>query len=401
MKKDILKTTIKSFFTYILLGVISGVVGTFFSKGVSLVTNIRCENSWLLYLLPVAGIISVLIYKLLKVTDMGTNQVIKSTGNKNALSSKLAPAVFFGSLLSHLCGASVGREGAALQLGGSSALFLSQRLKFDREEEKILIYCGMAGVFSSVFGTPLAAAVFALEVVFVGHINRKAILPSFVTSFVSFFTSKSLGAHAERFVLTKVPNINISVVWKILVLSLLSVVVSILFCLSLHYFEKLFKIVFSNAFLRIAIGGAIIVLLTVLVGSYDYNGAGVNVIERIFNENEFAPWAFALKILFTCIAVGAGFKGGEIVPTLFIGATFGAFMGSLLGLPVAFSAALCMTALFCGVTNCPLASVLLATEIFSGKGVGYIIIAVIISFCLSGRISLYSAQKTDGFKDLF
>ena len=386
---------------YILMGAVCGAIGTLFSKGVLLATNLRRDNNWLLYLLPIAGIISVAVYKLLKVTDMGTNQVIKSTGRKNVLSCKLAPAVFCASLLSHLCGASVGREGAALQLGGSSALLLSKSLRLNRQEEKTLIYCGMAGVFAAVFGTPFTAAVFALEVVFVGHIYYKAILPVFITSFVSYYTASLLGAHAERFALSTVPTISFSVVWKVLLLSLLTVAISIIFCLLLEHFEKLFKKLFKNAFLRIAIGGAAVVLLTVAVGSYDYNGAGVDVIERIFNNNEFAPLAFVFKILFTCIAIGAGFKGGEIVPTLFIGATFGAVAGALLGLPVAFSAALCMTALFCGVTNCPLASILLAAELFSGKGIGYIFVAVVITYCLSGRISLYTAQKIDGFKARF
>ncbi len=386
---------------YILTGVLSGVIGTLFSKGVAYVTNIRNENLWLLYLLPVAGLISVAIYKLLKLGDMGTNHVIESTGDENVLSPKLAPAVFFASLLSHLCGASVGREGAALQLGGGSAVFLSKRFHLTREEEKTLIYCGMAGVFSSVFGTPFAAAIFAVEVVFVGHIYWKAVIPSFITSFVSYFTAVLLGAHAERFVLSAVPTVDFSVVWKVLVLSVFTAGLGIIFCFALRYSKKLFKKLIKNAFLRIAIGGIAIVLLTLLVGSYDYNGAGVNVIERIFNNNEFVPLAFAFKLLFTCIAIGAGFKGGEIVPSLFIGATFGALAGTLLGLPAPFAAAVCMVALFCSVTNCPLASILLAAELFSGVGIGYIAVAVIISFCLSGRISLYSAQKTSGFKALF
>ncbi len=401
MKNINYKTACKLLLIYILAGITCGVIGTLFSKSISLVTNIRHQNHWLLYFLPPAGIVSVAIYKLLKVSGMGTNQVIKSTGKENALSPKLAPAVFLGSLLSHLCGASVGREGAALQLGGSSALFLSKGLKLTRGNEKVLIYCGMAGVFASVFGTPFAAAIFALEVVFVGHIYKKAIIPVFITSFTSFFTARLLGSHAERFNLSAVPHINFSIIWKVVILSLLSAVISMLFCLFLEYSEKLFKKLFKNDFLRIAIGGAIIVLLTVLVDSYDYSGAGIDVIEKIFNNNEFVPWGFALKILFTCIAVGSGFKGGEIVPTLFIGATFGALVGSVLGLPIAFTAAICMIALFCGVTNCPLASILLAAELFSGKGIGYICLAVILSFLLSGRISLYTAQKTDGFKDLF
>lgn len=383
---------------YIITGAICGVIGALFSKCVGFVTNIRHDNAWLLYFLPIAGVISVAIYKWLKVTDMGTNQVIEATDGKNVLSWKLTPAVFFASVLSHLCGASVGREGAALQLGGSSAVFLSQKLKLNKEQEKVLVYCGMAGVFSSVFGTPLTAAVFALEVVFVGRIYLYALFPVFITSAASYFTAVLLGAHAERFNLSLVPTFNFSSLWRLLVLSVLTAVIGIIFCLLLKYSKKVFAKILKNAFLRIIVGGAAIVLLTLAVDSYDYNGAGINVIEKIFNNNEFVPLAFVFKILFTCIAIGSGFKGGEIVPTLFIGATFGAALGALLGLPVAFSAAICMVALFCNVTNCPVASVLLAVELFSGKGIGFAVIAVGISYCLSGKISLYSSQKIGGFK---
>lgn len=399
MKKII--SALKLLIVCILTGVTCGVIGALFSKGVSFVTDMRNGNPWLLYLLSIAGIASVGIYKLLKVGDMGTNQVIKSAESTNVLSPALAPAVFLGSLLSHLCGASVGREGAALQLGGSSAVLLSRGLRLTEKEEKILIYCGMAGVFSSVFGTPFTAAVFALEVVFVGHIYYKALVPVFITSFASYYTAALLGAHAERFTLSGVPTLSATLLCRVLLLSVLAVVVGVAFCLSLEYSEKLFKKLFKNEFLRSAVGGAAVVLLTFAVGNYDYNGAGVHIIEKIFESGEFFILAFALKILFTSASVGAGFKGGEIVPTLFIGATFGALAGSLLGLPIAFSAALCMPTLFCAVTNCPLASILLAAELFSGEGIGYVTVAVIISYLLSGKISLYAAQKAEGFKALF
>ncbi len=392
---------LKRLLIYVVFGVICGIIGTVFSNSVSFVTSIRQNNPWLLYFLPVAGLVSVAIYKFLKVVDMGTNQVIKSTETNNVLSCKLAPAVFFASLLSHLCGASVGREGAALQLGGSFALFLNKIFKLNREEEKVLIYCGMAGLFSSVFGTPLTAVLFALEVVIVGRIYYKAAVPVCITSFASYYISVLFNTNGEHFVLSAVPALNFIVICKVLLLSLFTVGISILFCFSLNYCKKLLKTMLKNDYLRIAVGGIIIVFLTVIVDSYDYNGAGIDVIEKIFNNNEFVPLAFVFKMLFTCFAVGTGFKGGEIVPTLFIGATFGAIVGTLLGLPAAFSAALCMVALFCGVTNCPLASIFLAVELFSGKGIEYILVAVAVTYCLSGKISLYSAQKTNGLKSLF
>ena len=283
MKTKKIILALKFFLIYILTGTMCGVLGTLFTKGVVFVTNLRNNFSFLFFFLPFAGILSVLIYNLLHVTHMGTDDVIKSAEDKNILSPKLTPAVFVASLLSHLCGASVGREGAALQLGGSSAAFLSRSLRLSQNEEKILIYCGMAGVFSSVFGTPLAAAVFALEIVFVGHICLKAILPVFITSFVSFFTAQLLGAHAERFSLSIVPDFSFSLIWKVLLIGLLSAVLGIVFCFSLRYSEKALEKLFKSPYLRIVTGSAAIILLTLAVGSYDYNGAGVFVIERILH----------------------------------------------------------------------------------------------------------------------
>ncbi|MBQ1263771.1 MAG: chloride channel protein, partial [Oscillospiraceae bacterium] len=350
MKANKLVSVLKLLAIYLIMGVFCGIVGAVFSKGVQLVTGARLDNPWLLYLLPAAGILTAAIYKLLKVSGMGTDQVLNEADGQCALSAKLAPAVFFASLLSHLCGASVGKEGAALQLGGSSALFFSRKFKLSKEQEKTLVYCGMAGVFSSAFGTPLAAAAFALEVVLAGRICFSAALPTLITSVVSYFTAVLLGAHAERFTISAVPTLSLSVVWKVLILALAAAAIGIVFCLCLKYLKLLFKKLFKNEFLRIFVGAVAIVLLTFIVGTRDYNGAGIEIMERIFNDGEFAPWAFALKLLFTCIAVAAGFKGGEIVPTLFIGATLGAVVGAFLGLPVAFSAAVCMVCLFCSAT---------------------------------------------------
>lgn len=389
----------KILITCFLLGVTCGVIGALFSKGVSLATNLRQSHRFLLYLLPLAGVITVALYKLLKVDNVGTNQVIKSTEGITELSPKLAPAVFIASCLSHLCGASVGREGASLQLGGSTAVLFAKGLKFNKKEESLLIYCGMAGVFASVFGTPLTAAIFALEIVFVGHIWYKAIIPALITALTSFFTASLLGAHSERFNLNVVPNFNFNVTWKFLVLTLLAILAAVGFCFALHYSERFFAKVLKNQYLRIITGSAIIILLTFLFKTTDYNGAGMHVIENIFELGTFAPWAFLIKILFTCVAVAVGFKGGEIVPTLFIGATLGALLGSLLGLPIAFAGAVAMIVLFASVTNCPIASVLLSLELFGGAGIIYFVIAVALSYFLSGKISLYSAQKIGGIKN--
>lgn len=381
----------------LLIGILGGVLGALFSKTLTLVTDFRSQNNWLVYFLPFAGLLSVAIYKFLKTTEMSTNTVIKSCKEENTISPALTPAIFICSAISHLFGASVGREGAALQLGGGLATILSKLFRLDDTDRQILTYCGMAGLFSAVFGTPIAAFVFALQIVYVWRINYKAILPCFITSFTAYITSVGLGTHPERFEFNSV-SVTFSVIFKTIIISIFSAFLAMLFCYSLKYTEKSFKRLFKNSFLRIAVGGIITVLLTIIVKSNDYNGAGVKIIEHIFTNGEFKPEAFILKLVFTCVAVGTGFKGGEIVPTLFIGATFGSLAASLLGIPVTLGAVIGMTALFGGVTNCPLAAIFLSLEMFSGKGLIYIVISAIISYLFSGRISLYSAQKVIDFK---
>lgn len=387
--KDFLKLLLAS----LVVGGFGGVIGTAFSYVISTVTTLRTQNGWLICLLPIAGLLVVLTYKAFSVMGVGTNHVLKAADGKGELSPFITATIFLGSAISHLFGASVGREGAALQLGGGLAVTTGKLFRLNEKQSQLLVRAGMAGVFSSVFGTPLTAAFFALEIVCVGSIPLLAVLPCFISSAVAFVVAHFLGAHAERFSVLGVPPVSFDVAWKVAVLTVLCVALGFLFCKALHFCETLFAKILKNEYIRIVVGGAVLLLLTVLVGNQDYNGAGITVIERIFKSGMFFPVAFLLKLLFTCISVGSGFKGGEIVPTLFIGATFGALVASLLGLPVAFAAALGMVLLFCTVTNCPLASLFLGMEMFSFAGFWYLIPTVLVVFLISGKTSLYHAQQ--------
>ena len=386
-------------FVCLFSGILCGVIGTLFTKSIAFVTIIRNQNSWLIFLLPIGGLLSVAVCKGFKVSGIGTNNVIASTADGKFVSPMLTPTIFLCSTISHLFGASVGREGAALQLGGGVASSVGRLFHLDAEEIKLLTYASMAGLFSAVFGTPLAAFAFVLEVVYVGHICLKAVIPSFTGSIAAYFTAVLLKNHAERFSLDAAPAFHFSVLWRVCLICAFSAALGMLFCKSIKLVSQASKQFFKTEYLRIFIGGLLIAALTLIIGTTDYNGAGISIIDKIFEEGHFDAWAFVLKILFTVIAVSAGYKGGEIVPTLFIGATFGALMGSLLGLTPAFGASIGMTALFCSVTNCPTAAFLLSFELFSGVGWYYAFVASFVCFLLSGRISLYSAQKVSGFKN--
>ncbi len=392
-----LKLYTLAFFKWLLLslimGAVAGVLGGGFSIIIEYVTGLRGKYNWLLYLLPIGGLLSVFIFKLCKVADMNTNTVFESVRSKKAVSVLLAPAIFIGSVITHLFGGSAGREGAALQLGGSISTLVSKIFKLKENSTHVLTVCGMSGFFSAVFGTPIGASVFAIEVVTVGKFSSAAVFPAFITAITAKAVSALLGAKGEAFTLSEIPDSSIKLLLSVLIIAVETALVSILFCKTLHFSEKIFKKYISNNYLRIFAGGLLIVALTLIVGNTDYNGGGIAVIERIFKEGSFRYEAFLLKMLFTAITIGAGFKGGEIVPTIFIGATFGAALGSLLGLSAPFAAAIGLAAMFCGVTNCPIASIFLSIELFGSKGLVFFALACAVSFLISGNVSLYSAQQ--------
>ena len=398
--KDLLQKIKSYLFAFIcwlilgsLLGSLCGVIGYAFAEAIEFGTGMRQEHGWLLYLLPVAGMLSVLIYKLLRVSDIGTNRVLESARSKNKVPILLGPAVFAGTVLSHTFGASAGREGAALQLGGSISSLFCKILKLDEKSKHILTMCGMAALFSALFGTPLGAAVFAIEVISVGYIGSAAIFPCLISSVSAYLVAHSLGAHAERFTISAVPELNLNVLWKVALIGVAGALVSMLFCKALHLSEHLAKKYLKNEFLRILAGGSLLVLLPIILRTTDYNGGGINIINNVFEKGEVRYEAFALKILFTVITVAAGYKGGEIVPTMFIGATLGGSLAILFGLNPGFGAAVGIAALFCGVTNCPLGTLVLCVELFTGEGILFFAISAAISFILSGKASLYSKQN--------
>lgn len=377
----------------IIIGLICGTVGAGFAKSIEAVTALRTAQPWLIYLLPIGGIATVILYRLCRVSGMGITDVFESVRTAKAVHVTLAPAVFLSAVITHLLGGSAGKEGAALQLGSSIASLMGKIFKLGEKTRHILTMAGMGALFSAVFGTPLGAAIFALEVISVGHICSAAIFPCLVSSITSYCVSSFFGVHAERFNISAIPEMNFATVWKVAVIAICSAFVARAFCSALHHTEEIFAKLFKNEFLRITIGGVIIILLTLLVNTRDYNGGGIEIINRIFETGEVRYEAFLLKIIFTAITVGAGFKGGEIVPTLFIGATFGAAAATIIGLNPALGAAIGMSALFCSVTNCPITSIVLSIELFGTGSMVFCALAAATSFLLSGSTGLYAAQR--------
>ncbi|MEE0839297.1 MAG: chloride channel protein [Acutalibacteraceae bacterium] len=394
-----LKKTILYIFKWLLMGILMGIVcgamGTLFAKAVAFVTNARNENGFLLYFLLPCGILSVFLYKLLRVDGISTDSVIGSVNGENQLNKKIVPAIFGATLISQAFGASVGKEGAALQLGGGIAAAFSQFFKLNKEDTKILTVCGMGAFFASLFGTPIGACIFAVEVAFIGKMVLSALFPTLLSCIIASCISNFFGVEGEHFLLTVVPEFSFYSIVKVISIAVAAMAVGFIFVKLLHLCEKWSVKVMGNPYLRIALGAVVIIILTLALGNNDYNGAGAHIIHKVMNGEQVNSFAFLLKILFTVVSVGAGFKGGEIVPTFFIGATLGSVMASVVGLDSVFASSVGMTALFCFVTKCPLASFVLASEMFGLKGAVFYLVAVIFSFLPIKNTGLYRSQKSN------
>ena len=377
----------------LLTGVIVGAVGTAFSFCMTYVTGLRQTHHWLIYLLPVVGLLIVLLYKLChQEHNKGTNMVITAIRTDELIHARTAPLIFISTILTHLCGGSAGREGAALQLGGSIGESIGRVFHFDEKDRTIIIMCGMSAAFSAVFGTPLAAVIFPMEMVSVGVMYYAALVPCTVASLVAHEIALLCGLGGEAFPVNAIPDFTLINVGKIGLIGILCAFLSIVFCIVLRRAEQYLRIWLRNPYLRIAVCGAGIVVLTLIFGT-DYNGTGMDVIERAVMDGQVFWGAFLLKIVFTAVTLGSGYKGGEIVPSFFLGATFGCLMGQLLGISPMLCAAAGMIGVFCGVTNSPMTSLFISFELFGMNGMFYYLIVIAICYMLSGYFGLYKSQK--------
>ena len=373
-----------------LVGGVGGLVGSLFHLGVNYATGVREAHPWVLYLLPVGGLVIVFLYRITKMEGKGTNAVIESVHFGREVPIWLVPLIFIGTVITHLCGGSAGREGAALQIGGGIGYGTGRLLHLGEKDLPLATLCGMSGVFAALFGTPLTATVFALEVISVGVLYYAGLIPCITASMMGYLVSRLMGIAPTRFTVTT-PALNGWTMLLVVILALLCALVSILFCRGLHLAEHLAEKYFKNAYVRILAGAAVIVAITLLLGTTDYNGAGMHIIEQAV-AGQASPRAWLWKLLLTVLTIACGFKGGEVVPSFFIGATFGCVVGAFLGLDPGFAAAVGLVAVFCGAVNCPLASVILSVELFGSGDLLYFAMACAISYLASGYCGLYSSQ---------
>lgn len=376
-----------------IIGGLGGLAGGCFARCVVWATGFREANSWTLYLLPFAGLAIVFCYRLLgEEKNRGTNMVIESISSHEEVAPATAPLIFLATVLTHLTGGSAGREGAALQLGGSIGSMIGKRIDLDEKDLKIAVMCGMSAVFGALFGTPVAAGIFSMEVISIGVMYYAALVPCLFSAFLGAWISGALGVEPEHYLIREIPQFSFSSAAYVVVLGIFCAVISIGFCMLLHRSEQFWHKRIPNPWIRISVAGVLLIVLTLLVGTRDYNGGSMQLIEHAM-EGRARYQDFLLKALFTAVTLSGGFKGGEIVPTLCVGSSFGCMVGQLMGISPSFSAACGMAALFVGVTNCPISSLIIALELFGGEALPFLAIVVAVSFTLSGYYGLYSSQK--------
>ncbi len=376
----------------VFVGGSCGLVGSAFHISVHEAAVLRGRFPWLLWCLPLAGLAIVGFYKLTHTEGQGTNDIIDEVHLGRGLSIWLLPAIFLGTVLTHLCGGSAGREGAALQMGGTIGYHAGRLFRLDNQDLRVATMAGMAAFFSALFGTPLAATMFAIVVISVGVMYHAALIPCLTAALTAYGVSRWMGVEPTRFAV-EMPALETWMLVRVAALAALCALVSVLFCNTIHFTERQMAKRVPNPWLRAALGGCAVIVMTLLCGVSDYNGAGMEIITAAVEQGQARPEAFLLKILFTAVTLSAGFKGGEVVPSFFVGATFGCVMGPLLGIPAEFAAAIGLIAVFCGATNCPTASIFLSVELMGDGGLLYFALACGVSYMLSGYNGLYSSQR--------
>ncbi len=391
------------------LAIAVGTVVALFLWLLDQVTQIRWQNGWLIYLLPLSGILIYFLYqKTGKKTETGNNLIIDEIHEPDGgVPARIAPLVLATTLLTHLFGGSAGREGTAVQMGGGIAGLFGRLIKLNQQDLRILLLAGIAAGFAAVFGTPVTGTVFAMEVIAIGSIKYDALFPCLISSLVANYTCNVWGIHhtaySIRFTHTDAVGffgINYMLLTK-------AIVAGIAFGLTAWLFGEMQQGVkeITNRFIKIkwlipAFGGALVIGLSLVLNTRDYLGLGVYSehpngmsIVNAFNINGVETWSWLWKLIFTAITLGTGFKGGEVTPLFFIGAALGNTLAWVSGAPVDLFAALGFIAVFAGATNTPIACTIMGVELFGGEHIVYYAIACFLAYYFSGHSGIYSSQR--------
>ena len=385
----------KWFIISCIVGIFSGLGSAALLASLDWATNWRESHLWIIALLPLAGFLSGWIYhRYGKKVEAGNNLLLEEIHNpKNIIPLRMAPMVLLGTDITHLFGGSAGREGTALQIAASLADQLTKIFRFKHANRQILLMSALSGGFASVFGTPLAGTIFGLEVLAIGTINHDALFPCLVAAVVGDRITLVLGFHHTAYRHAPlVPTVTPMALISAIVAGAIFGIVAMIFARLTHKTSHFFKAKISYPPFRPAIGGAIVALSVWAIGSTKYIGLGIPTIVDAF-YTQLPPWDFVAKIALTALTLGAGFKGGEVTPLFFIGATLGNALSLILALPAPLLAGMGFVAVFGGAANTPIASTLMGIELFGLESGVFIAIACVMSYVFSGHAGIYSSQR--------
>jgi len=378
-----------------LVGALCGGASAGFLWLLDRATHFRTSHEEIIYALPIAGLVLGWVYHRLGTSIRGGNDLVIDRLHDGGaeIPLRMASMVLFGTLLTHLFGGSAGREGTAVQMGASLSDWVSHRLKLSAELRRDVLTAGVAAGFGSVFGTPIAGAIFAVEVVVIGRIDHRALAPALVASLVGDLVTRGLGI--EHTAYPAAPHVALTplllVEW--LALSGAVALTTAVFIELTHFIKLRGASLLPSLPIRMAVGGLVVVALWKVVGTSDYLGLGIPTILRAFEDPTLPVSTFALKLLFTAVTLGAGFIGGEVTPLFFMGAALGSVAARLFGIPLALGAGVGMAAVFAASSNTPIALSIMAMELLGGSAFPHVAIVCVLSHLLVGHRSIYLAQR--------
>lgn len=390
-------------------GVMAGIASAVLLASLTLATNLREAHPWLILLLAPAGWAVGLMYKYFgKSVEGGNNLILEQVHDpQDTIPVRMTPLILIGTFMSHFFGGSAGREGTAIQTGASLADQLARPLRMSGADRRILLMAGISAGFASVFGTPLAGAVFGIEVLAIGKLSYDAIAPCFLAGFVGDITTRFIahylpGVHHSIYRVTDVPPISALTILYAGIAGIAFGLVGMAFAKVTHFVSHTARHFISRSELRPVLGGLIVTCAVFGLGyshMSKYIGLGLPTISATFQTK--VPWYdFIGKFLFTSVTLGTGFKGGEVTPLFYVGSTLGNALSRLIPLPPSLLSGMGLVAVFAGAANTPLASTFMAFELFGPEAGAYASIACVVSYLFSGHAGIYSSQRVGKSKHL-